>query len=357
MEQWKMPKYLYRALFVLVLLGIVYFVMQLGPWISGFFRFLKAVLGPFLIAMIISYLLNPIVSLLSQRFLPRSLAVLFIYSLFILSLVILAMNTLPLLQQQFKELAEHLPEWNERIQLMMKEYNDHSKELLPLGVKEGIEQSLLKLEHKMTNYVGNMMSGISSTINQLFLVLIIPFLAFYMLKDFQSIERTLLALLPKKQRKSILRVLRDVDEALGNYIRGQFLVCVVVGVLAYIGYLIVGLPYALLLAALVAVFNVIPYLGPLFGLIPSLFVALTVSPKLAIGVLVVNLFVQILEGNVISPQIVGRSLHMHPLFIIFALLVGGEAGGILGLLLAVPAFAMGKVIVEHILQHFIERRV
>lgn len=357
MEQRKMPQYLYRALFVLVLLGIVYFIMQLGPWISSFFHFLKAVLGPFLIAMIISYLLNPIVSLLSQRFVPRSLAVLLIYSLFILSLVILAMNTIPLLQQQIKELAEHLPEWNERIQIMIKEYNDHSKELLPLGVKEGIEQSLLKLEHKMTNYVGNMMSGISSTINQLFLILIIPFLAFYMLKDIQSIERTLLALLPKKQRKSILRVLRDVDEALGNYIRGQFLVCVVVGVLAYIGYLIVGLPYALLLAALVAVFNVIPYLGPIFGIIPSLFVALTVSPKMAIGVVIVNLLVQILEGNVISPQIVGRSLHMHPLFIIFALLVGGEAGGILGLLLAVPVFAMGKVVVEHILQHFIERRV
>lgn len=357
MEQRKMPQYLYLALFVLVLLGIVYFIMQLGPWISSLFHFLKAVLGPFLIAMIISYLLNPIVSLLSQRFVPRSLAVLLIYSLFILSLVILAMNTIPLLQQQIKELAEHLPEWNERIQIMIKEYNDHSKELLPLGVKEGIEQSLLKLEHKMTNYVGNMMSGISSTINQLFLILIIPFLAFYMLKDIQSIERTLLALLPKKQRKSILRVLRDVDEALGNYIRGQFLVCVVVGVLAYIGYLIVGLPYALLLAALVAVFNVIPYLGPIFGIIPSLFVALTVSPKMAIGVVIVNLLVQILEGNVISPQIVGRSLHMHPLFIIFALLVGGEAGGILGLLLAVPVFAMGKVVVEHILQHFIERRV
>ena len=125
-----------------------------------------------------------------------------------------------------------------------------------------------------------------------------------MLKDIQSIERTLLTLLPKKQRKPILRLLRDVDDALGNYISGQFLVCVVVGVLAYIGYLIVGLPYALLMAALVAVFNVIPYLGPIFGLIQPLFVALTVSPKTAVGVVIVNLFVQMLEGNVISRQTV-----------------------------------------------------
>lgn len=162
-----------------------------------------------------------------------------------------------------------------------------------------------------------------------------------MLKDIQSIERTLLTLLPKKQRKPILRLLRDVDDALGNYIRGQFLVCVVVGVLAYIGYLIVGLPYALLMAALVAVFNVIPYLGPIFGLIPSLFVALTVSPKTAVGVVIVNLFVQMLEGNVISPQIVGRSLHMHPLFIILALLVGGEIGGF-GIAFGCSRFCDGK---------------
>lgn len=357
MEQWKMPGYLYRSIFVLVLLGIVYVIMQLSPWIASILLFLKAVLGPFFIAMIISYLLNPVVNILSQRFLPRTLAVLFIYSLFITSLIIVAINTIPLLEHQFKELAEHLPQWNDRIQGMIKEYNDHSNEILPLSVKAGIEQSMIRLEHKMTDYVENMMSGIGSTINQFFLVLIIPFLSFYMLKDMQSIERTMLTLLPKKQRKSIIRVLRDVDEALGNYIRGQFLVCLVVGVFAYIGYLFVGLPYAMLLAALVAVFNVIPYLGPIFGVIPALFVAFTVSGKMVLGVVIVNLTVQLLEGNVISPQIVGRSLHMHPLLIIFALLVGGEIGGILGLILAVPIFAMGKVIAEHILQHFIERRV
>src|SRR5690606_33646614 len=125
--------------------------------------------------------------------------------------------------------------------------------------------------------------------------------------------------------------------------------------LAYIGYLVIGLPYALLLAALVALFNIIPYLGPFFGAIPAILVALSVSYKMVFYVIIVNLVVQMLEGNVISPQIVGRTLHMHPLLIIFALLVGGEVGGILGMILAVPFFAVGKVILEHVALHYIHR--
>jgi sporulation integral membrane protein YtvI len=357
-ERRNVSKALNLSLFILVLLGILYLLMKISPWIGIFFSFIRAVFGPFLIAMIISYLLNPVVNLLSVRLLPRSLAVLFIYSLFIASIVILIIIMVPHLEAQLNELVEHLPEWNARVQAMIKEYNDHSREVLPMGIQAGIEKSLARLETKVSDYVGNMMSGIGSTINQLFLLFIIPFLAFYMMKDIHSIERTFLFLLPKNKRHETISVLREMDQALGNYIRGQFLVCLVVGILAYIGYLIVGLPYALLLAALVAVFNVIPYLGPIFGAIPAIFVAfISESPRMALGVLIVNLIIQILEGNVISPQIVGKSLHMHPLFIIFALLVGGQVGGVLGLILAVPLFAMGKVVLEHVVNHFIQRRV
>jgi predicted PurR-regulated permease PerM len=355
-ERWNLPRMLTMSLLALVLLGSFYLLMQLGPWIRLFFNFLKAVLGPFFIAMVISYLLNPIVNLLSQRGMSRSMAVLLIYTLFISSIVILIINTVPLLELQLNELAEHLPEWNSRLQAMIREYNDHGKEMLPMSIQAGVDKALKKLEQGISNHVGNMMSGIGSTLNQLLLVLIIPFLAFYMMKDIKVIERSFMTLFPRSRRRELVRLLREMDHALGNYIRGQLIVCGVVGLLAYIGYLIIGLPYALLLALVVAVFNVIPYLGPIFGAIPAVFVALTQSASMIAGVMVVNLVVQMLEGNVISPQIVGRTLHMHPLFIIFALLVGGEIGGIWGLILAVPFFAMAKVVAEHVIQHYIRHR-
>lgn len=356
-ERFSESRLLTTALFILVLLGILYLLFQMGPYIRVLFSFIKAVLGPFFIAMIISYLLNPIVNLLSQRAVPRSIAVLLIYTLFIVSVITLIINMLPLLEKQIYELAEHLPEWNAQIQRMIQEYNDHSKDLLPISIQAGIQKSLTRLEQGIGDWVGNMMSGISSTLNQIFIGFIIPFLAFYMMKDAKGIEKSLMSLLPSSKRREIVRLFRDLDHALGNYIRGQLLVCLVVGMLAYIGYLIIGLPYALLLAAIVSVFNLIPYLGPIFGAIPAILVALTESKEMVIAVIIVNMIVQMLEGNLISPQIVGRSLHLHPLMIIFALLVGGEIGGILGLLLAVPLFAMGKVVMEHIISHYIHHRV
>ncbi|SEM73270.1 Predicted PurR-regulated permease PerM [Lihuaxuella thermophila] len=354
-ERFSDSRRLTTALFILVLLGILFLLFQMGPYIRILFSFLKAVLGPFFIAMIISYLLNPVVNLLSQRAVPRSIAVLLIYTLFIVSVVTLIINMLPLLEKQIYELAEHLPEWNAQFQRMIQEYNDHSKDFLPISIQAGIQKSLTRLEQGIGDWVGDMMSGISSTLNQIFIAFIIPFLAFYMMKDAKGIEKSLMALLPGSRRREIVRLFRDLDHALGNYIRGQLLVCLVVGLLAYLGYLLIGLPYALLLAAIVSVFNLIPYLGPIFGAIPAVLVALTESKEMVIAVIIVNMIVQMLEGNLISPQIVGRSLHLHPLMIIFALLVGGEIGGILGLLFAVPVFAMGKVVTEHIITHYLHR--
>lgn len=345
---------LYLALMTLIILGIIFLLVQIAPLLKGLFQFLKAVLMPYIIAVIISYLLHPVVNMLSKRAVPRSMAVLLIYSLFIASICVVFVNMSPLLNMQMNELSEHLPEWNMQMQSWIQQYNDN-KYMLPESVRAGIEKSLDRLEQAITDGVGNFVTSLGTTLNQLFLAMIIPFLVYYMLKDAQVIERSFVTLIPGHRRKEILRLLRDIDEALGNYVRGQLLVCLAVGILAYIGYLVIELPYALLLAGLVALFNIIPYLGPFFGAIPAILVAMTLSHEMVIYVILVNLIVQMLEGNVISPQIVGRTLHMHPLFIIFALLVGGEAGGILGMILAVPFFAVCKVVLEHVALHYIRR--
>jgi predicted PurR-regulated permease PerM len=345
---------LYISVLTLVILGIIFLLVQIGPWLQGLAGFLKAVLTPFLFAVVISYLLHPIVTMLSERGVPRSVAVLLIYTLFIASIVVVVMNLVPMFDQQLEELAEHLPQWNQQIRSWIDQY-DHNKQVLPHSVQIGIERSLDRLEQSVADGIGNWLSGIGSTLNQVMIALVVPFLAFYMLKDTQLIERSMLAFFPVRHHKNILRLFRDIDTALGNYIRGQLLVCLVVGVLAYIGYRWIGLPYPLLLASSVAVFNVVPYLGPFLGAIPAILVALAISKKMVVSVLLINLVIQMLEGNVISPQIVGRTLHLHPLLIIFALLAGGEVGGIWGMILAVPFFAVCKVIIEHVTRHVIHR--
>lgn len=340
--------------YVLLCLLILYMLLQIKPIIVAVYYFLKEIFMPFVIAMIISYVLNPVVTLLNSRKVPRTIAVLLIYAVFITSTTVVLMNMIPMFMNQLQQLNASMPEMAMKAQSLVDGLNDF--EFLPESVRQGINNSLAKMENGISLAISKSIDGIGSTINMLFIAFIIPFLAFYILKDFQLIEKTALAIVPKRQRKNIIKLLVDIDTALGHYIRGQFLVCVIVGMLAYAGYWYIDMPYPLLLASVVAVFNIIPYLGPFFGAAPAIITASTISLKMVMLVVIVNLACQILEGNVISPQVVGKSLKMHPLIIIFALLVGGELAGIAGLILAVPCFAVIKVVLQHIFLYYIHRR-
>lgn len=354
-----MDKFIKSRLFsvlVYILLGLlILFMLQLiGPTVSATYSFLKAVLAPFLIAVIISYVLNPIVNMLNGRKMPRTIAVLLIYAVFITCVIVILMNLIPMFMKQLQELNEHLPELTMRAQGLYDGLN-HNR-LIPESVRTGLEKALVKVEENFSASITNMANGIGSTINMLLIAFIVPFLAFYMLKDFQLIEKTVLTFVPAGRRKSAIKLVKDIDTALGNYVRGQFIVCIIVGIMAYLGYWLIGMQYALLLACIVAVFNIIPYMGPFFGAAPAIIMATTISMKMVLFVAIVNMVVQILESNVISPQVVGRTLHLHPMSIIFALLVGGELAGIVGMILAVPILAVLKVIVHHMMVYYIQRR-
>ncbi len=353
MERFFRSPWFAALLYTLLCLAVIFMLIQIKPVVVGVFSFLKTVLMPFIIAVIVSYVLNPVVNLLHHRRVPRTIAVLLIYAIFILTGTVAVMNLIPMFVAQLNELNEHLPQFTMRAQQFIVKLNDDS--ILPESVRIGIQNGILMAEQQLAEMITGFINRIGTTLNAVFVAFIVPFLAFYIMKDLQLIERTVLTFVPDHHRKRTVRMVTDIDKALGNYIRGQFIVCVIVGLLAYIGYWLIDIPYPLLLAAVVGLFNIIPYVGPFFGAAPALIVAATVSFEMVLLVALVNTICQILEGNVISPQVVGRSLHLHPLLIIFALLVGGEIGGIVGLILAVPVFAVIKVIVHHVLLYWKHR--
>ncbi|WP_169082702.1 AI-2E family transporter [Paenibacillus sp. PL91] len=355
MERFTKSRLFVWLIYLILGLIAIYLLLLIKPLIVNVYIFLKAVFAPFIIAMIISYVLNPIVTMLHDRKVPRTIAVLLIYAVFCAVITVLLVNLIPMFIEQVQELNRHVPELSMRAQNIVTDINNTS--FLPESIRSGINKSLVNIEKKLSESLFNFVNNIGSMVNALFIAFIIPFLAFYILKDFDVFERTVITYVPKAHRKNTVRLLKDIDTALGSYIRGQFLVCVIVGVLAYLGYMLIGMPYALLLASIVAITNVIPYLGPFFGAAPALLMASTVSLKLVILVAIINTLCQILEGNVISPQVVGRTLHMHPLSIIFALLVGGEIAGIVGMILAVPIFAACKVIIQHMFAYYVRRKI
>ncbi|WP_152398553.1 AI-2E family transporter [Paenibacillus cellulositrophicus] len=353
MDKLTANKWFRGMIWVLLGLIILYFVWLLRPMFMNIYQFLKAILAPFVVAMIISYVLNPVVSMLAARKMPRGIAVLLIYAVFLTCLAVILINLIPMLIEQMEELNEHLPEMTMHAQNIMNNLDNRG---VPVGIKEGVDQWLLQWEDRLAKGISNFMDHIGSTINIVLNIFIIPFLIFYILKDFDVFERAVVSLLPRTRRKASVRLLKEIDEALGNYVRGQFLVCLIVGILAYIGYMIVGMPYALLMASIVAVFNIVPYLGPFLGAAPAVVMASTISWKMVLMVIIVNWLCQLLESNIVSPQVVGKKLHLHPMLIIFALLVGGEIAGVVGLILAVPLFAVIKVIIQHFFAYYVKRK-
>ncbi|MFC4600088.1 AI-2E family transporter [Cohnella hongkongensis] len=346
---------LFRALvYTILLLVVLFLIVLVRPMLMSVYGFLKAVLAPFLVAMIISYTLNPIVNMLHDRKVPRTAAVLLIYAVFLSASVVILMNVIPMFMKQAEELNEHMPELTMRAQGLVDHFNNNN--VLPEAVRDGINRSIGTLEKRIEQWIANFLNNIDSVVNVLFIVMIVPFLAFYMMKDLDVFERAALQYVPRARRKHAVRLLKDIDAALGSYIRGQLIVSFCVGALAYVGYLMIGMPYPLLMAGFVSLFDIIPYLGPFFGALPALIMATTISWKMVLMVVIVNLICQNLESNVISPQVVGKTMRMHPLTIILVLLVGGELAGIVGMILAVPFYAAMKVVVQHVSAYYIHRK-
>jgi len=343
------------TMLVYAILGLVvlYLVILVRPMLWSVYDFFKAVLTPFLIALIVSYVLNPVVNMLHQRKVPRPVAVLLIYVMFAACCVVVLMNVIPVFMKQVGELNEHVPELTMRVQSLADHFNH--RVVMPDSVREGINRALADFEKQLSTAISRFLSNIDAMLNIMFLAMIVPFLAFYMMKDADLFEKAALEIVPRARRMQAVRLMKDIDEALGSYIRGQFIVSLCIGVLAYIGYLLIGLPYPLLMAGFVALFDIIPYLGPFLGALPAILVAATISWKLVLLVVLVNLVCQNLESNVISPQVVGRTMNIHPLTIILVLLVGGELAGVVGLILAVPFYAAMKVIAQHLFAYYIRR--
>lgn len=344
------------AVLIYIILGLLalYLVTLVRPMLLSVWRFAKAVSAPFLIAMIIAYVLNPIVALLHHRKMPRTAAVLLIYAVFVCSSVVVLVNVTPMFAAQVRELNDHMPELTMRAQNLMDSFNKN--DTLPDTLRSGINRALFGLEKQISMRISDFLNNIGAVVNVVFLLMIVPFLVFYILKDMDVFERAVLKYLPRARRQGTIRLLKEIDMALGSYIRGQFIVSLCIGLAAYIGYLVIGMPYPLLMAAFVALFDIIPYLGPFLGALPALIMACTISWKMALFVVIVNTLCQTLESNVISPQVVGRSMKMHPLTIIFVLLIGGELAGVIGLLLAVPMYAALRVVVQHLFAYYIRRK-
>lgn len=327
-----------------------------------FLYLLRAVVVPFLLALVLAYFLNPAVAYLERRRLPRSASVCLVFALFLLASGALLTFLVPSVQQEFLRIQSVLPDYAEGLYRLVP-----NALLERLGIAGGEDMQTLfsrllagvrNLSSDVVRQVAIFLSrAFASTFSFLLAVLgyfIIPIYLFYLLRDFDRIKAGVLGLLPLRHRQPVAALGGEIDRVLAGFIRGQLTVCAILAVLYSLGLAVIGVDLALVIGILSGIAFIIPYLGTIFGIVAAGIMAAVKFHDLLHPGLVVGWFalVQLLEGTIITPRIVGERVGLHPLGTILAVLAGGELFGFLGLLLAVPVAASGMVVVRHLVTRY-----
>lgn len=349
---------LFFILKLLILIGITIFIFSKVSFIfHPFIVIVATVAAPIILAFIAFYLLNPVVNLLEKWHVKR------IWGIIILILGIAGLLTglifllAPYIEEQVKELTKDLPRYIEQMSNAFSAWIGNS--FLGPYYHEGYEWVMTNLGNLTNKIDKNLASAVesirnvASTVTQVVIsIATFPFILFFLLKDGAKFKAFCLQLLPPKNRKDIDQILHNMDVQVGSYIRGQIIVATCIGILLFAGYLIIGLDYAIILAVTAAITSVVPYLGPVIAISPAIIIAIVHSPFMLLKLAAVWATVQFLEGHFISPNVMGRTMQIHPLTIMVVLLVAGRLFGLVGVILGIPGYAILKVIVVHVFKKF-----
>ncbi|MEK6814514.1 MAG: AI-2E family transporter [Nitrospirota bacterium] len=339
-----------------VILGIFLF--------GGFIYLLRPVLTPFVLAFILAYILNPVVDALERRRVPRIVSVILLVFLAGVAVAAAALFLVPIIESEIRTAIARGPVYLETVQTRVVPWIEETFSVrLPHTSQEwGAEISRragaisTDLAGTLGSAVAAMFSGILSLVLGLVGFLVVPVVAVYLLKDFNQIGRGLLRFLPERVRPTAMARVQEINAVLSGFVRGQLLVCLILSVLYSAGFLLVGLDLAVVVGLLAGFANIVPYMGLATSLVMGgtlAFLQYQDSSHVLMA-LAVAAVVQVLEGTVISPRIVGQRIGLHPVAVIFAILAGGQLFGFLGILLAVPAAAVAGVLLRAAASRFRE---
>jgi predicted PurR-regulated permease PerM len=342
------------------------FERQLLFWLAAFILcvlalwLLSEILLPFIVGAAIAYLLTPVADRLERLGINRLAAVLLLITLVVLALVWLILLVAPILGGQLASFIDNIPRYITRLQTLI---SDPSRPWLQKLIGEGFntDKSIADLVSQgvgwLTAFLRSLWSGGRALVSLFSLVVVAPVVAFYLTYDWHRMIRTVDAWIPRQQRETVRRLAREIDAAIAGFVRGQTAVCLILGSFYAVALTLSGLNFGLLIGLVSGLITFIPYVGSMTGLIISLAVAVAQFwPEWTsiVTVLAIFLIGQFVEGNVLAPKLVGESVGLHPVWLIFSLLAFGYLFGFVGLLVAVPLAATLGVLTRFALKRYLE---
>lgn len=347
MNQFKNSKLFFWSIEFLVAATLIFMLDKISFIFSPIVTFVTTLFAPIFLALILFYLINPLVNWMEKKKIKRIVAIGIVFVVMILIVVILVLLAIPQLIKQINQLIVAVPSFVKTFETEFDKLAS-SNMLKSVDIESYMDKfdlSFSKISKTIVSGISNGFMPIVTSIAAIVMTIATaPMILFFMLKDGDKIAPKIKKMLPNNYGDEVLGLLSKMNATLSSYISGQAIECAFVATFTSIGYALVGIPYAFLFGCIAGLTNMIPYLGPYIGLLPAILVTVFQDPIKSVLACVVVIIVQQVDGNFVYPIVIGKKLSIHPLTIILLLLVAGNIAGLLGMILGIPIYAVCKTV-------------
>jgi predicted PurR-regulated permease PerM len=349
---WPQTRAILRIIFIIIAVVATLWILYM----------LQGVLVLVVLAIFFAYLIAPLVDLVSrpfkikgrERVMPRALAIGTVYLIVFGSLGLITWVLLPQIGEQMADITKQAPAYLKDARARAESLNEIYRRLnLPPAIRDAANKGVARVFDEAGGYVtGQGFQGVLALLAYIPWLILVPILAFFLLKDADNFRRSALQMLPQgRLRWRGDEFFQDINGTLAAYIRAQLFACLIIGVICTLGFLLLGVPYALVLGLIAGLLEFIPLVGPLFvALIAATFASFDSATEAILVVIFLGVL-RIVQDYVIYPRIIGSGIHLHPLAVILAILAGHELAGVTGIFLAIPVTAIITVTYRHWLEH------
>lgn len=325
------------------------------------YKILKDTFFSIFIAMILAFIINPLVTKLEEKGIKRGYGVIIVYFAFLLIITVLIATVIPKTVQELTKLVAQAPATLDILSVKAEEISKSIAKMFEGKMFTGFNTSdmnlvetfgdkfleiLKKSQDLMISNLKNIATGISTVIYSFVKLFIVMIFSYYFVVDKDKIKTKVVELIPEKYKRDVLFVSVRINEALLGFVKGRLLMAVFVGILTMIALLIVGVDFAVIIGLITCVADIVPYIGPFLGFVPAILFALIESPMKAIWVGIIFLAIQWAENNIIAPKLLGDKVGLNPLVILLSIIIGGGMFGVLGMILGVPVVSIMMILID-----------
>lgn len=350
----------YYVLGLLVMIALViYFFQKIAFIFKPLVVIFITTLPPVLFALVLYYLLEPLIKRLSKK-ISRNLSVILVFVIILLLIGLGGVWLFPFLEQQATTLIQQLPDLFQDFQQTLKDF------LAQTPFSDSFNQFFASIDDFTDNFtsfignywqsgaesLGNLFSAVTTTFITLFTG---PIIAFFLLKDPHNFYQAVLGIVPPKFRTDFRTLTKIANQQLGAFLKGQIIASFILGAVYWVTFLLIGLEFASILAIAAGLLCIIPYIGPFVAFFPGLFIAFQDSTFMAVKFVIVWFVVQLLHGDLVVPRVMGDRLQIHPITILIVLLVMGDLLGIMGVIFGIPIYTLIKLLVVFLFRKFKQR--